>query len=57
VIPVTTGAIECYTHYLAVLFLAVELVPGFYVYLEVADNGSGMVNETQKKIFDPFFTT
>jgi signal transduction histidine kinase len=57
VITVTTGAMECDTQYLGELFLAEELVPGFYVYLEVADTGSGMDKETQKKIFDPFFTT
>ncbi|MDD5350661.1 MAG: ATP-binding protein [Chthoniobacteraceae bacterium] len=28
-----------------------------YVFIEIADNGCGMSEETQSRIFDPFFTT
>jgi two-component system, cell cycle sensor histidine kinase and response regulator CckA len=33
------------------------LEEGLYVYVEVADNGCGMDQETISKIFDPFFST
>jgi PAS domain S-box-containing protein len=34
-----------------------EPAPGLYVYLEIADSGSGMTPDTLNRIFDPFFST
>ena len=34
-----------------------EIEAGWFVRMEVSDNGSGMSEETLSKIFDPFFTT
>ena len=35
----------------------VEVKPGRYVCLCVADNGTGMSQETLERVFEPFFTT
>jgi len=63
VITLTTGSMYCDAEYLEcvneVLKASLEepLKPGDYVFVEVADTGCGMSQDTKEKIFDPFFTT
>lgn len=37
--------------------LGKNIAPGWYVCLEVTDNGCGMDNETRQRLFEPFYTT
>ena len=57
VISLSTGLTPVDHAYLAGTLMDASLPEGEYVFLEVADNGSGMEPETLGKIFDPFFTT
>jgi len=57
VITIRTGMMEADRACLATAYMDEELPEGAYVYLEVADTGCGMDEETLSRIFDPFFST
>ncbi len=56
-IQITTGIMNCDKACLSRSRLLEKPSPGRFVYVEVADSGSGMDAETIQKMFDPFFST
>lgn len=56
-ITIATGSRFCDEAYLRGAYIGEHLAPGTYVYIEVADTGCGMNQETMAKMFEPFFST
>jgi len=57
VIRITTGVVDLSRRELRAMLLGEELQAGCYVFLEVADTGTGMDKDMQNRIFEPFFST
>ncbi|MEW5985396.1 MAG: response regulator [Chloroflexota bacterium] len=59
VVSIVTGRQEVQTEdeHLWRQYTIRPLTPGYYVTVEVSDNGQGMDTKTLTRIFDPFFTT
>ena|GEM_PF-2151548 len=56
-ILISTGVLDCDRSFLSSTWIDDQLPEGPYVYIEVADTGCGMDQDTLARLFDPFFST
>lgn len=56
-IRIATGVMYADQAYLTATYLQDDLEEGRYVFIEVADTGCGMDQQTVSRMFDPFFST
>jgi PAS domain S-box-containing protein len=57
VLTLSTGMMHCDADYLSQTLIEPRPDPGWFAWLEVADQGVGMDGETLHRLFDPFFST
>ena len=57
VVSIRTGLADCTARELVRAAAPEPPPPGRYVWLEVADDGCGMSDETRQRLFDPFYST
>jgi PAS domain S-box-containing protein len=57
IIRISTGVLNADAAYLQSRYTPESLPAGSYAFVQIADTGCGMSEETLSRIFDPFFTT
>ena len=55
--PTIVNHKEIYHHQLPAIRISTEVLENQRIAIHIADNGSGMTPDVQKRLFDPFFTT